>query len=223
MKFGKRLRIPLYASFLVIVRWYFLGRVFFRYLNIVVWDSHIWRFFWLIESTSFGIWRLLFSLLFFTDKVFLFFTDSFVQKTTHQSDGSCDFASDTQFEGKSFKNQRLFSAIFYEKNLVINYFSFAHHMDKLWFLPSRKYQIKLRRDTRELLQKSDWFCFTYKHVDCLYTLSRYRVSGKMVSRVDKCSIRCRKRSFSIRQTKHCTECPASRKTDSWRRVLEALT
>ena len=33
---------------------------------------------------------------------------------------------------------------------------------------------------KELLQKLDVFCFNYQHVDCLYTLFKYRFSGKTV-------------------------------------------
>ena len=33
---------------------------------------------------------------------------------------------------------------------------------------------------KDLLQKLDAFCFNYQHVDCLYTLFKYRFSGKIV-------------------------------------------
>ena len=37
-------------------------------------------------------------------------------------------------------------------------------------------------DTDELLQELDAFCFTYQHVDCLYTLFKNRFSGKVVAK-----------------------------------------
>ena len=33
-----------------------------------------------------------------------------------------------------------------------------------------------------LLKKLDTFCFTYQQVDCLYTLFRYRFSGKLIAK-----------------------------------------
>ena len=33
---------------------------------------------------------------------------------------------------------------------------------------------------KELLQKLDAFCFNHQHVDCLYTLLKYRFSDKIV-------------------------------------------
>ena len=36
-------------------------------------------------------------------------------------------------------------------------------------------------NVEELLKKLDTFCFTYQHVDCLYTLFKYRFSGKFLA------------------------------------------
>ena len=49
------------------------------------------------------------------------------------------------------------------------------------FLPTCKYII-LHGNVEELLKKLDTFCFTYQHVDCLYTLFKYRLSGKNVAK-----------------------------------------
>ena len=38
------------------------------------------------------------------------------------------------------------------------------------------------RNVEELLKKLDTFCFTYQHVDCLYTLFKYRFSGKVIAK-----------------------------------------
>ena len=47
------------------------------------------------------------------------------------------------------------------------------------FLPSCKYHILLLGNVEELLKKLDSFCFTHQHFDCLYTLFKYRFSGKV--------------------------------------------
>ena len=56
----------------------------------------------------------------------------------------------------------------------------AGHDDKMCFLPNCRYHIILIGNIKELLQKLDAFCFNYQHVDCLYTLFKYRFKGKIV-------------------------------------------
>ena len=56
----------------------------------------------------------------------------------------------------------------------------AGHDDKMCLLPNCRYHIILIGNIKELLQKLDAFCFNYQHVDCLYTLFKYRFSGKIV-------------------------------------------
>ena len=48
------------------------------------------------------------------------------------------------------------------------------------FLPNCRYHIVLMENIKELLQKLDAFCFKYQHVDCVYTIFKYRFSGKIV-------------------------------------------
>ena len=48
------------------------------------------------------------------------------------------------------------------------------------FVPNCTYHTILIGTIKDLLQKLDAFCFNYQHVDCLYTLFRYRFSGKIV-------------------------------------------
>ena len=50
------------------------------------------------------------------------------------------------------------------------------------FLPACKYHIVLLGNVQELLKKLDTFCFTYQHVDCLYTLFKYRFRGKVIAK-----------------------------------------
>ena len=47
-------------------------------------------------------------------------------------------------------------------------------------LPNSRYHINIIGNIKESLQKLDAFCFNYQHVDCLYTLFKYRFSGKIV-------------------------------------------
>ena len=75
--------------------------------------------------------------------------------------------------------KRIFvSASTYEKHFVCKDYCIAHHGDKMWFLSAGIYHIILLGKVEELLRKSDTFCFTYQHVDCLYTLFKHPFSGK---------------------------------------------
>ena len=55
----------------------------------------------------------------------------------------------------------------------------AGHDDKMCFLSNCRYHNVLKGNIKELLQKLNAFCFKYQHVDCLYTLFKYRFSGKI--------------------------------------------
>ena len=129
------------------------------------------------------------------------FSDSFVQKTTQQKGASaegslpkgacvrqgCKMAaimlqSIPSFYAKISEKSLFISATTYEKYIVCKDFCIAHHNDKLCFLPTCKYHIVLLEDVQELLKELDTFCFTYQHVDCLYTLFKYRFSGKNIAK-----------------------------------------
>ena len=56
---------------------------------------------------------------------------------------------------------------------------FAHHDYKKCFLLYLRYHIIILGDLKELLRNLDATCFNYQHVDCLYTLLKYRLSGKI--------------------------------------------
>ena len=70
----------------------------------------------------------------------------------------------------------------YEKYNVCKDYCVAHHNDKTCFLPACEYHSVLLGDIQELPKKLDAFCFTYQHVDCLYTLFNYRFSGKVIAK-----------------------------------------
>ena len=83
-----------------------------------------------------------------------------------------------KISGKSF----FIYAKTYEKYIVCKNYSIAHHDDKTCFIPTCKNHIILLGVMEELLYKLDTFRFTYQHVDCLYTLFRYRFSGKIFAK-----------------------------------------
>ena len=65
------------------------------------------------------------------------------------------------------------------KNTVSKDYCFSRHDDKMCFLPKCRYHIILIGNIENLVQKLDAFYFIYQHVDCLYTLFKYRFSGKI--------------------------------------------
>ena len=62
-----------------------------------------------------------------------------------------------------------------------NDYCVAFHNDKTCFVSNYKYKNILLGNVGELLKKLDTFCFTYQHVDCLYTIFKYRFSGKVIA------------------------------------------
>ena len=86
------------------------------------------------------------------------------------------------FYTKISEKSLFISANTYEKYIVSKDYCIAHHNEKTCFLPTCKYHIVLLGNVQELLKKLDSFCFTYQHVDCLYTLFKYRFSGKIIAK-----------------------------------------
>ena len=86
------------------------------------------------------------------------------------------------FYAKISEKSLFISATTYEKYIVCKDYCIAYHNEKNCFLPACKYHIVLLGNGQELLKKLDSFCFTYQHVDCLYTLFKYRFSGKVVAK-----------------------------------------
>ena len=86
------------------------------------------------------------------------------------------------FYAKLSEKSLFISATIYEKYIVRKDYCIAHHNEKTYFLPACKYHIVLLGNVQELLKKLDTFCFTYQHVDCLYTLFKYRFSGKVIAK-----------------------------------------
>ena len=86
------------------------------------------------------------------------------------------------FNAKISEKSLFISANTYEKYIVCKDYCIAHHDDKTCFLPSCKYHILLLGNVEELLKKLDTVRFTYQHVDCRYTLFKYRFSGNVIAK-----------------------------------------
>ena len=112
----------------------------------------------------------------------LVFSDSFVKITSQLSDGSHYVTNNTQVSHKILGKSLFISSNTYEKYIVCKDYCIAHHDNKTCFLSSCKYHILLLGNVEELLKKLDTFFFTYQHVDCLYTLFKYRFSGKLIAK-----------------------------------------
>ena len=110
------------------------------------------------------------------------FSDSFVTSYGKIQMAAIMLQSIPSFYAKISEKSLFISANTYEKFIVCKDYCIAHHDDKTCFLPSCKYHIVLLGNVQELLKKLDSFCFTYQHVDCLYTLFKYRFSGKVIAK-----------------------------------------
>ena len=87
-----------------------------------------------------------------------------------------------RFYAKISEKSLFISVKTYEKYIVCKNYCIAHQDDKTCSLPACFYHIILLGEIEELLHKLDTFCFTYQHVDCLYTLFKYRFSGKVIAK-----------------------------------------
>ena len=86
------------------------------------------------------------------------------------------------FFAKSSEKSLFISATLYEKYNVCKDCCIVHHNEKTCFLPACKNHIVLLGNVQELIKKLDTFCFTCQHVDYLYTLFKYRFSGKVIAK-----------------------------------------
>ena len=76
----------------------------------------------------------------------------------------------------------IFSANTCKNFIVCNDSCVAFHNDKTCFVSNCMFHIILLGNVDELPKKSDLFSFTYPHVDCLYTLLKYRFSVKVIAK-----------------------------------------
>ena len=73
----------------------------------------------------------------------------------------------------------------YKKNIVCIDSCVASHTDKTCFVSNCQFHIILLGNVEELLKKLDTICFTCQLVDCLYTLFKYRFSGKVIAKSEQ--------------------------------------
>ena len=88
----------------------------------------------------------------------------------------------TSFYAKISEKSLFISATTYEKYYVCKDYCIARHNKMMCFLPTCKYHIVLPGNVQVLLKKLDTFCFTYQHVDCLYTRFKYLFSEKVIAK-----------------------------------------
>ena len=110
------------------------------------------------------------------------FSDSFCNLLSQHSDGSHYVRNNPHFLHKNSEKSLLIPENTYEKYIVCTDYCIAHHDDKTCFLPACEYQIIIPVNVEELLKILETLGFTYQHVDCLYTLFKYRFSGKVIAK-----------------------------------------
>ena len=113
------------------------------------------------------------------------------------------------------KNSLFISANIYEKYIVSKEYCIARHDDKMCFLPNCRYHIILIGNFKELLQKLDSFCFKYQHVDCLYTLFKYRFNGKIVIKSGPLFDKLQRAVHFNQQNRGVERMPRIAKRSSW--------
>ena len=116
------------------------------------------------------------------------------------------------FYAKISEKSLFFSAKTYEKHIVCKDYCSAHYDAKTCSLPAGKYHIMLPGEIEELLHKLDTFCLTYQPVNCVYTLFKYRFSGKIISSVAMCLTMCREQSPLTKETEEWTKCRVLQKS-----------
>ena len=112
------------------------------------------------------------------------------------------------------KKSLFISANTYEEYFVTTEYCIARHDDKLCFLPNCRYHNNLTANINELLQKLDAFCFNYQHVDCLYTLFKYRFSGKIVVKSGQVFDKLQRAVHFNQENRRVKKMPSIAKVDS---------
>ena len=101
---------------------------------------------------------------------FQFFLHFSSQQEGASAEGSHFVTNNPQLLRRNFRKSFFISANTYDKYFLYKFYGIAHHDNKTCSLPACKYHIILLSEIEEFLHKLDTFCFTYQHVDCLYTL-----------------------------------------------------
>ena len=157
------------------------------------------------------------------------FSDSFVPKTTQQKGASADGKEAAvmlqvipTFYTNYSKSSLFISANNYEKFIVSKEYWSARHDDMMCFLPFCRYHIILIGNNKDLLQKLHALCFNYQHVDCLYTLFKYRFSGKNIVRCGQFFDNLQRAVHFNQQNRRVDRMPNIAKRDSWGRSTKNI-
>ena len=67
-----------------------------------------------------------------------------------------------------------------KKWILCKNYCIAHQDAHICFLPKCRYHIFLLGNVKSLVQELDVLCFAYQHVDCLFTLFKYRFDENVV-------------------------------------------
>ena len=101
---------------------------------------------------------------------------------------------------------------------MCNDYCVGSHSDKICFVSNCKFHIILFENVEEPLKKLDTLCFIYHYVDCLYTLFKYRSSGKGIAKSEQLfDYMQRAVDFDIRN-KGLDRMPSIAKRGSWEKV-----
>ena len=120
------------------------------------------------------------------------------------------------FYAKISEKNLFLSATTYERYIVCKDYCIAHHNEKTCFLPACNYPIVL------LEMKLVTFCFTCQHMDCLYTLFKYRFSGKVSAKSGQVFDNVQRAVDFNHKTRELTECRALQKRDSWGKSTKTI-
>ena len=115
------------------------------------------------------------------------------------------------------KNSLFISANTYEKFIESKEYCIARQEDKMCFLPNCRYHIILLGNIKELQQKLDAFCFNYQHMDCLYTIFKYRFHGKTVVKSGQLSDNLQRAIHSNQQNSGVNRMPSITKNTPLRK------
>ena len=77
-------------------------------------------------------------------------------------------------------------------------------------------------DIKELLQKLDAFCFNDQHVDCLYTLFKYKFIGQVVVKSGKLFDNVQRAIRYNHLNRAVDRMPSIAKKYSWRKSTKSL-
>ena len=114
------------------------------------------------------------------------------------------------------KNSLFISANTYEKNILSKKYCIARHDDKMCFLPKCRYHNILLGNIKKTCYRNGKHSVstTNTWTVCIHFSSNVSVA-KLSSSVHNSLIICRGQFISTSKTEEWTECPASRKRESW--------